>query len=103
MYALEDIVHSKKKKNVFDKIMPKWQGHLCFHVYNPVRLVKYGIMIQLVCKSASGYMCTMQIYGGISVPLQDSAVNLLKSYEGKEFHTDVHNLFICKMLTQAFI
>lgn len=40
---------------------------------------------------------------GIGVPLQDSAINLLKSYEGKEFHTDMHNLFICKMLTQAFI
>ena len=42
-----------------DEGMLGWQGgHLRFRVYNPSKITKYGILVQMVCESSTGYIVT---------------------------------------------
>jgi hypothetical protein len=42
-----------------DEGMLGWRGHLRSHIYNPGKITKYGILVQMVCESMSGYICNM--------------------------------------------
>jgi len=66
-----DIVVNKFRTNYIpqreislDEGMLGWRGHLRFRVYNPSKIMKYGILVRMVCVSSTGYICNMQIYDG---------------------------------------
>jgi len=47
-----------------DEGMLGWRGRLQFRVYNPSKIIKYGILVQTVCGSSTGYIRNLQIYDG---------------------------------------
>jgi len=53
-----------------DEGMLGWRGCLRFRVYNPGKITKYGILVQMVCESSTGYICNLQIYDGKCGPLK---------------------------------
>jgi len=63
-----------------------WRGHLQFRVYNPGKITKYGILLQMVCESSTGCVCNLQIYDGKCGPLSETVDFLLEPYEGKGYH-----------------
>jgi hypothetical protein len=69
-----------------DEGMLGWQGRLHFHVSNPGKITKYGILVRLVCESMSGCICNMQIYDGKCGPVTETVSLLLEPYEGKGYH-----------------
>ena len=62
-----------------------WRGRLRFRVYNPSKITKYGILVQMVCESSTGYICNLQIYDGKCGPLTETVSFLLQPYEGKVY------------------
>jgi len=48
-----------------------WRGHLRFHVYNPGKITKYGVLVWMGCGSSTGYICNLQIYDGKCGPLTE--------------------------------
>jgi hypothetical protein len=70
-----------------------WRGRLRFRVYNPGKITKYGILVQLVCESMSGYICNIQIYDGKCGPLTETVSLLLEPYEGKGYHLYQDNYY----------
>ena len=70
-----------------------WRGRLRFHVYNPTKITKYGIMVRMVCESSTGYICNLQIYYGKCGPLTETVGFLLEPYEGKGYHLYQDNYY----------
>jgi hypothetical protein len=62
-----------------------------FCVYNPGKITKFGIVVQMVCESMSGYICSMQIYDGKCGPLTETVS--LEPYEGKGYHLYQDNYY----------
>jgi hypothetical protein len=84
-----DIVINNFKSNyipdreiLLDEGMLGWWGRLCFCLYNPGKIKRYGILVCMVCKSKSRYICNMHTYDGKCVPLTETAGLLLEPYEG---------------------
>jgi hypothetical protein len=65
-----------------DEGMLGWRGHLRFCVYNPGKITKYGILVQMVCESSTGYVCNLQIYDGKCGPLTEMLGFLFEPYQG---------------------
>jgi hypothetical protein len=38
-----------------DKGIIRWRGKLHFQTYNPAKIMKYGILVHMVCESDTGY------------------------------------------------
>jgi len=70
-----------------------WWGRLRFRVHNPSKITKYGILVQMVCESSTGYICKLQIYDGKYGPFTEMVGFLLESYEGKGYHLDQDNYY----------
>jgi len=66
-----------------DEGMLGWRGRLRFHVYNPSKISKYGILVRMVCECSTGYICNLQIYDGKCGPLTETVGFLLEPFEGK--------------------
>jgi hypothetical protein len=71
IWPILDTVVSNFKSNYIpereislDEGMLGWRGHLHFCVYNPGKITKCGILVQMVSESMSGYIYNMQIYDG---------------------------------------
>ena len=76
-----------------DEGMLAWRGRLRFRVYNPGKITKYGILVQMVCESSTGYICNLQIYDGKCGPLTKTVGFLLEPYEGKGYHLYQDNYY----------
>ena len=63
-----------------------WQGRLRFHVYNPSKITKYGVLVLMVSESSTGYICNLQTYDGKCGPFTETVGFLLEPYEGKGYH-----------------
>jgi len=82
-----DIVVNKFRTNYIpdreislDEGMLGWRGCLRFHVYNPSKITKYGMLVQMVCESSTGYICNLQMYDGKCGPLTETVGFLLEPY-----------------------
>ena len=87
-----------------DEGMIPWRGRLNFKVYNPSKIIKYGILIRMLCDSNTGYISSFQIYSGTGQPLAKTVMELLKSSYGKWHHLYMDNYYnsveLAKILLQ---
>jgi hypothetical protein len=60
--------------------MIPWRGHLRFRMYNPSKLVKYGILVRMVCEDTSGYIGYIEIYTAEGKKLEEGIFSLLESF-----------------------
>jgi hypothetical protein len=55
--------HCKPTRELsLDEAMITWQGRLRFRMYNPGKLVKYGILVSMVYEATTGCIGNMEIY-----------------------------------------
>ena len=79
-----------------DEGMLKWKGHLSIRVYNPQKLIKYGIKFYFLCEAKTGYILDCIIYRGVTSTLRDIVFRLLgchlqKGYLAEElYQQDTH-------------
>ncbi|XP_047369102.1 piggyBac transposable element-derived protein 4-like, partial [Vespa velutina] len=60
-------------KNItIDEGMIPWRRRLIFKVYNPSKIIKYGILVRMLCDSVTEYISRYKIYSGIKKPLKDT-------------------------------
>jgi len=76
-----------------DEGMLGWRGHLRFRLHNSGKITKYGILVQVVCESSTGYICNLQICNGKYGPLTEMVGFLLEPYEGKGCHLYQDNCY----------
>ncbi|XP_077437694.1 N-acetyllactosaminide beta-1,3-N-acetylglucosaminyltransferase 2 isoform X1 [Vanacampus margaritifer] len=88
-----------------DEGMMSFQGRLSFKVYNPQKLIKYGIKSYILCDSQTGYCFNMQPYVGISCFLPDTVFNLLDRLPGNGYTLFMDNFYnsiaLCERLLAA--
>lgn len=57
-------VYTPKRELSLDEGIIPWLGTLSLRTYNPAKLVKYGILVRMVCEATSRYICNFKIYSG---------------------------------------
>ena len=82
-----------KSKLALDKAMVPYRGRLSFRTYNPAKIVKYGILVRMLCESESGYICNLQVYSGQGRKLQETILSVLEPYLGHWHHVYQDNYY----------
>ncbi|KAJ8880406.1 hypothetical protein PR048_016875 [Dryococelus australis] len=72
-------VYTPSQQLALDEVMLAWRGRLRFRVYNPGKIVKYGIIVRMVCESSKGRICKLLIYDGSGMKLEKTALELLQT------------------------
>jgi hypothetical protein len=86
-------VYSPKRELSLDEGIIPWRGRLSFKVYNASKIIKYGILVRIVCEALTGYICNMQIYSGQGRRLNDTISILLEPYMNKGHHVYMDNYY----------
>jgi hypothetical protein len=87
------LVYTPQQKIALDEGMLAWSGRLQFHVYNPAKITKYGIVMRMVCEPTTGYICKLMIYDASGMTLQDTVFELLDPYLGQGFSVYMKNYY----------
>lgn len=86
-------LYTPSQQLALDEGMLAWRGRLRFRVYNPGKIVKYGIMVRMVCESSSGYICKLLIYDGSGMKLDETVLHLLQPYLHKGYQVYMDNYY----------
>lgn len=79
-------------QNIFvDEGMIPWRGELGFRVYNPSKIMKYGIFIRMLCDSSTGYIANFKLYSGAEQKLENMIMELLEHHLDKWHHLYMDN------------
>ncbi|CAK9796320.1 PiggyBac transposable element-derived protein 4 [Anthophora quadrimaculata] len=70
-----------------------WRGRLFFRVYNPMKIVKYGILVRILCESTTGYMCHFEIYCAEGKRLIDTIETIVSPYTDLWHHIYMDNYY----------
>ena len=93
-------------KNIsIDEGMLLWRGRLAFRVYNPLKPIKYGIKLYLLCDSKTGYCSNLLPYTGERRSLHDTVFHLISALEGQGYTLFMDNFYnsvsLCHSLLAA--
>jgi hypothetical protein len=69
-----------------DETIIPWRGRLSFKTYNPAKIIKYGILVRMVCESKTGYICNFEIYSGKGRKLEETILSILEPYKNMWYH-----------------
>jgi hypothetical protein len=73
--------------------MIPWQGCLKIRTYNAGQIMKYGVLVRMVCEAVLGYVCNMKIYSDEGKNLEDTVLSLLdRQFRPKSSHLSIHFL-----------
>ncbi|CAK9820225.1 PiggyBac transposable element-derived protein 4 [Anthophora quadrimaculata] len=86
-------VYTPKQELSLDAGVIPWRGRLFFRTYNPAKIVKYGILVRMLCEAASGYICNFKIYTGSGATLENTVLSILDPYVGFHHHTYMDNYY----------
>jgi len=112
----EDIIDSSdrlcKVKPIIDHFLPKfiniykphqelsldegmipWRGRLFFRVYNASKIVKYGILVRILCESDTGYICNFEIYCAQGLKLLETVNKVVSPYTNLWHHLYMDNYY----------
>ncbi|XP_026467688.1 piggyBac transposable element-derived protein 4-like [Ctenocephalides felis] len=87
------IVYKPERELSLDESVMPWRGRLSFKVYNASKIVKYGILIRMVCEAKSGYICNLKIYCGNGNSLQSTILDILEPYLNLWHHVYMDNFY----------
>jgi len=69
-----------------DEGMIPWRERLLIRTYNSANIVKYGLLVKMVCENKTEYICNTEIYTGQEKKLNDSILSLLQLYLELGYH-----------------
>nr|XP_012153228.1 PREDICTED: piggyBac transposable element-derived protein 4-like [Megachile rotundata] len=75
----QKIYKPEKELSLDEGIIP-WRGRLSFRTYNPAKMIKYGILVRMVCEASSGYICNLEIYCAQGKSLIATILSVLSPY-----------------------
>lgn len=67
------------------------KGCLSFEVHNASKIIKYGLLIRMVCEAKTGYICNFRMYCGEGSRLQETILHLLGPYSNLRHHIYMDN------------
>jgi hypothetical protein len=62
-------------------------------MYNPGKIIKYGVLVRMVCEALSGYVCNMDMYAAEQKKLEDTVLSLLDTSLGQNHHIYLDNFY----------
>ncbi|XP_043501577.1 piggyBac transposable element-derived protein 4-like [Polistes fuscatus] len=86
-------IHFANNANTPTNGMIPWRGRLTFKTYNPSKITKYGILIRMLCDSATGYISSFKLYCGVGQSLKTTIMKLLRRSFGEWHHLYMENLY----------
>lgn len=70
-----------------------WRGRLFFRDYNAGKMIKYGILVRMVCESNTGYICNFEIYCGEGKRLIETIQTVVSPYTDLWHHVCMDNYY----------
>ena len=86
-------VYKPRQQLSLDESIIPWRGRLSFRVYNAGKIIKYGILVRMVCESTSGYICNFKIYAAEKNPLLHTIQSVLEPYYNLWHHVYMDNFY----------
>ncbi|XP_055386165.1 piggyBac transposable element-derived protein 4 [Condylostylus longicornis] len=86
-------IYTPNQNLSLDEGMIPWRGRLKFRVYNPMKIVKYGILNRMLCESKTGYICNFKLYSGESNNLRNTITEVLAPYLNKWHNIYADNFY----------
>ncbi|KAG8223668.1 hypothetical protein J437_LFUL001776 [Ladona fulva] len=82
----------KRDLSLNEGVIP-WRGRLRFRTYNPGKLVKYRLLVRMLCESETGYICNIEIYTAEGKKLEETILTLLDPYLHRWHHVFQDNYY----------
>lgn len=76
-----------------DEGIVPWRGRLFFRVYNAGKIIKYGILVRMVCESNTGYICNFEIYCSEGKRLIETIQTVVSPYTDLWHHVYMDNYY----------
>jgi hypothetical protein len=86
-------VYSPGQELSLDEGMIPWRGRLSFRTYNPAKLTKYGILVQMLCEAKTGYIFNMEICTAQGKKLNDTVTSVQENNVGVHHHVYQDNFY----------
>ncbi|XP_013775229.1 piggyBac transposable element-derived protein 4-like [Limulus polyphemus] len=96
-------VYKPKQQLTLDEGVIPWRGRLRFRTYNPAKIVKYGLLVRMVCESDTGYTCNMEIYTGEGKKLEETIYSVLAPNLGLWHHVYQDNYYNSTSIANLFL
>lgn len=87
------LIYLPKQELSLDEAMINWQGWLRYKTYNPGKLTKHRILVWMISKSETGYICHLEIYTGEGKKLQETILLVLQAYLHSQYHIYKDNYY----------
>ncbi|CAK9801059.1 PiggyBac transposable element-derived protein 4 [Anthophora plagiata] len=88
-----ETVYTPKQQLSLDEGVIPWRDRLFFRTYNPAKIVKYGILVRMLCEATSGYICNFKVYSGSEATLESTVLTILDPYVGFHHHVYMDNYY----------
>lgn len=86
-------VYKPKQELSLHEAMIPWRGRLKFRTYNPAKIVKYGLLVRMLCESESGYISNLEVYAAEGKKLEETILSVLKPSLGQWHHVYQDNYY----------
>ena len=97
-------VYTPQRELSLDESIIPWRDRLAFKVYNASKIIKYGVLVRMVCEATTGYICNLDIYCRQGKPLLQTITTLLEPYVNLWHHLYMDNYYnsvhTCEILLQ---
>ena len=81
-----------RELSLYEGMIP-WRGRLSFEVHNSLKIIKYGILVRIVCEASTGYICNLEMYHARGNKLLETLDTVLKPYSNKNHHVYMDNYY----------
>ncbi|EFN76604.1 PiggyBac transposable element-derived protein 4, partial [Harpegnathos saltator] len=73
-------IYKPVKELSLNGVVIPWRERLSFRTYNPDKIMKYGILVHMLCEARSGYICNFEIHCAQGIKLQETIISVLSPY-----------------------
>ncbi|XP_043259649.1 piggyBac transposable element-derived protein 4-like [Colletes gigas] len=96
-------VYKPQKELFLDENVIPWGGRLSSRKYNPAKLIKYGILVRMVCEAVSGYICKLEIYCAQGKTLQTTIFSTLHPFLNLCHHIYMDTYYNSTKITEKLL
>lgn len=87
------LVYKTNQEISLDEGIIPWRGKLKFRTYKQAKIIKYGLLVRVICETITGYIGNIEIYGGKGRRLKETISSLLEPYLDQWYHVYQDNYY----------
>lgn len=97
------LVYKTNQEISLDEDIIPWRGKLKFRTYNPAQIIKYGLLVRVICETTTGYTENIEIYGGKGKRSKETILSLSELYLDQWYHVYQDNYYNSIKITENLL